>query len=117
MFKILLVPIIFISFISSDVECHSFFELSNLATESIGKYKVGDVVKCSQWQNDSHWKGRVTKVVNNVIYQVEISDVKVYGATKLSLNPSECTGKKRLSYEDGEEYNKTSIWVHERCLD
>ena len=89
--------------------------LSSVPTE--GRYKVGDVVKCTQWENGSYWKGKVTKILKDVIYQVELSDIRVEGALKLYLSPSECTGKKRLSYENGKGYYETNIWVHDRCLD
>lgn len=82
-----------------------------------GKYKVGDIVKCSKWKNDSYWKGEVVDILKDVIYQVQIKEVRVNGSLKLYLTPSECTGKKRLSYEDGEDYHQTKIWIHERCLD
>ena len=96
--------------------------LDNKATdckiiESVtSKYSVGDTVKCSQWEN-SYWEGKVVKVVKDVLYQVQLENVHVEGAVKVYLNPSECTGKKRLSFEDGKGYYETKIWVHERCLD
>ena len=97
----------------------SFESNLDLPTESItnGKYKVGDVVRSSQWENDSYWEGKIVKVVKDVVYQIELKTVRVNGSLKVYLNPSECTGKKRLSHEDGEDYLKTKIWVHEKCLD
>lgn len=86
-------------------------------TSSLSKYKTGDIVKCCQWDDDSYWRGKVVKVVKGVIYQVELEKIRVNHSTKIYLNPSECTGKKRLSYEDGADYKQTKIWVHERCLE
>jgi len=82
----------------------------------IGKYKVGDTVRCSKWDNNTYWEGTVVKILKEVVYQIELKTVSVDGPFKTYLSPSECTGKKKLSYQDGEKYMKTKIWVHERCL-
>lgn len=93
--------------------------LSNSEKASLkldSKYSVGDKVKCSQFE-DAYWEGKVVKVVKDVIYQIELTDVNIKGSWPIYINASECTGKKRLSFEDGEKYNKTKIWIHERCID
>ena len=103
-----------------------FAQNSRLTSDSVevtsptsiqGKYKVGDTVKCSRWENESYWEGKVVRIIKDVVYQVELETIRVNGSFKLYLNPSECTGKKRLSLEDGKDYKRTKIWVHERCLD
>ena len=72
---------------------------------------------CSKWDDgDSYWKGKIVKRIKT-IYQIELTDVHVEGAYKIYLNPSECTGKKRLSFEDTPDHNNTLIWVAESCLD
>lgn len=81
------------------------------------EYQIGDIVKCSQWDNGSYWEGEVINVLKGVVYQIQLTTIEVKGASKLYLLPSECTGKKMLSFEDGEDYKQTKIWVHERCLD
>ena len=64
--------------------------LSSLVTEAAdcktiesvtSKYSVGDIVKCSQWEN-SYWEGKVVKVVKNVLYQVQLENVHVEGAVQ-----------------------------------
>ena len=91
--------------------CHVY----DVSSES--RYEVGDEVKCSKWSDgESYWTGKVVKRIKT-IYQVEIIEVYTKEAMKLYLNPSPCTGKKRLYYQDGSDYNKTKIWVAETCLD
>jgi len=85
-------------------------------TTSVAKYSVGDKVKCSQWE-DAYWEGKVVRIMKDVLYQIQIEHVRVEGVFTVYLNASKCTGKKRLSFEDGEGFYETKIWVHERCLD
>jgi len=85
--------------------------------DSTNRYDVGDEVKCSIWDDgESYWKGTIVQRIKT-IYKIQVIDVRVKGAYKIYLNPSECTGKKRLCHEDTPEYNGTYIWVHDRCLD
>ena len=92
-------------------------ERDTMTIESHSKYKVGQSVKCSNFENDSYWEGDIVMVLKDVLYKVELKKVYVNGAVKLYLNPSDCTGQKRLSLEDGKGYNETNIWIHERCID
>jgi len=84
---------------------------------SLSKYQVGQEVKCSKWGENGYWEGEVVHVLKDVLYKVRLKTVSVKGTSKLYLNPSDCTGQKRLSYEDGRGFRETEIWVHERCLD
>lgn len=82
-----------------------------------GKYKLGDTVYCRQWENGSYWKGTVVKILKDVVYKVKLEKVVVNGAFKIYLNKSDCTGRRKLSYENGKGYYESQIWVHERCLE
>jgi len=85
--------------------------------DTSNRYEVGDIVKCSMWdEGESFWKGTVVKRIKT-IYQIKLTDVHVEGSYKIYLNPSECTGKKRLSFEDEADHNNTLIWVADKCLD
>jgi len=95
----------------------SLFLSTSFSTDSINRYEVGDTVMCSKWDDgDSYWKGKIVKRIKT-IYQIELTDVHVESDYKRYLNPSECTGKKRLSFEDTPDHNNTLIWVAESCLD
>jgi len=117
MLKILCALILVVSSFSGDSVANEKSEsYDTVDAPTSARYAVGDTVKCSQWE-ESYWEGKVVKVVKDVLYQIEIETVHVEGAFALYLNASECTGKKRLSFENGKEYYETKIWVHERCLD